>query len=50
MGIKQKTIKIIKVLANNDISGTRIKQFKKALLHMECSKAFIFRSNIYRHM
>ena len=28
MGIKQKTIKTIKVLANKDSSGTRIEQFK----------------------
>ncbi|NIA58436.1 hypothetical protein G5716_04335 [Bacillus pacificus] len=29
MGIKQKTIKTIKVLTNQDSSGTRIEQFKK---------------------
>jgi len=29
VGIKQKTIKTIKVLANKDSSGTRIEQFKK---------------------
>ncbi|PGK33821.1 hypothetical protein CN907_24585 [Bacillus anthracis] len=36
MGIKQKTIKTIKVLANKDISGTRIEQLKKT-----CYTAFV---------
>jgi hypothetical protein len=44
VGIKQKAIKTIKVLANKDVSGTTIEQFKKALPHFKCSKAFIFLS------
>lgn len=40
MGIKQKAVKIIKVLVNKADSGARIKQLKKALLHYLCSKAF----------
>jgi hypothetical protein len=40
VGIKQKAVKIIKVLVNKADSGARIKQLKKALLHYLCSKAF----------
>ena len=41
MGIKQKTIKTIKVLTNKNISGTRIEQLRQALLHFICSKFFL---------
>ncbi|MEH7261010.1 hypothetical protein V7123_27080, partial [Bacillus toyonensis] len=47
VGIKQKAIKTIKVLANKDVSGTTIEQFKKALPHFKCSKAFIFLSVVF---
>ncbi|MBE7129887.1 hypothetical protein FT639_30645 [Bacillus mycoides] len=52
MGIKQKAVKIIKVLVNKADSGARIKQLKKALLHYLCSKAFFLAYEIafcWRH-